>query len=162
MSAMVISWDVPVNSGSAQDAARITAFQLWEQLLRKAENPVPYVPAITECTVLERFPGGFNREIIRDGKWVFQRVEIDPGKSIVYHQPGDLEVESIVNQVGRDDHGGPTLTISVNLAPEGIEKVIRESRFLEAADAYFTDALRAVVDEIRTTVGELAGQPVAA
>ncbi|MFB7668117.1 AtaL-like protein [Kitasatospora sp. NPDC056138] len=159
---MVISWDVPVNTGSTRDAARITAVQLWEQLLRKAENPVPYVPAITECTILDRFPGGFTREIVRDGSWVFQRVEIEPGRSIVYHQPGDPDVESIVNQVGRDDNGGPTLTISVHLAPEGIEKVIRESRFLEATDAYFTDALRAVVDEIRATAGELTPLPAAA
>lgn len=162
MSSVMISWSVPVNSGGATGAERIDAHQLWEELLRKAENPVPFVPAITECTVRDRFPGGFTREIIRDGKPVFQRIEIEPGMRIVYRQPGDPEVESIVNQVDLDADAGLTLTISVSLAPEGLAKVIRESRFLEATDAYFTDALRAVVDEIRATAGELATLPAAA
>ncbi|MFB9367065.1 AtaL-like protein [Kitasatospora sp. NPDC001664] len=153
MSTVTISWTVPVNSGTTSGPARMDAHGLWSQLMAKAENPVPYVPAITECTVLDRFPGGFHRSIVRDGRTVFQRIEIEPGDEIVYRQPGDPEIQAISNRIDRTEDGSLALTISVDLAPEGVERAVRESRFLEAADAYFTDALRAAIDEIRATVG---------
>ncbi|MER5861979.1 AtaL-like protein [Kitasatospora sp. NPDC002040] len=157
MSAVTISWTIAVNSGGVPEHERLDARGLWRELLNKAENPIPYVPAITECTVLDRFSGGFTRSIVRDGRTVFQRVEVVPGESVVYRQPGDPEIESISNRVDVTEDGSPALTISVQLAPAGIERAIRESRFLEAADAYFTDALRAGIDEIRAARPVLDG-----
>ncbi|MDH6576295.1 AtaL-like protein [Kitasatospora sp. MAP5-34] len=157
MSGITVSWTRAVNSDgdseSGAESVPLDARQLWAQLLQKAENPVPYTPAITRCTILDRFPGGFTREIVRDGRPVFQRIEIDPGQRIVYRQPGDPEVEFITNEVGCDEDGRLALTISVRLAPAATAKAFRESRFLEAADAYFTDALHSAVDEIRATAG---------
>ncbi|GAA2142822.1 hypothetical protein GCM10009760_28420 [Kitasatospora kazusensis] len=160
MSGITVSWTRAVGTGSTggdgeygSETASLDARQLWAQLLHKAENPVPYTPAITRCTILDRFPGGFTREIVRDGRPVFQRVEIGPGERIVFRQPGDPETEFITNEVGRDEDGRLALTISVRLAPGAAAKALRESRLLEAADAYFTDALHSAVEEIRATAG---------
>ncbi len=157
MSAVTIAWTVPVNSGATPEYEQLDARGLWRQLLAKAENPVPYLPAITECTVLDRFSGGFTRSIVRDGRTVFQRVEVEPGESVLYRQPRDPEIKAIGNRIDRTEDGALALTISVELAPAGIERAVRESRFLEAADAYFTDALRAVIDEIRAARPVLDG-----
>ncbi len=151
MSGITVSWSRPVNLDGEPET--LDARQLWAQLLRKAENPVPYTPAITECTILDRFPGGFTREIVRDGRQVLQRVEIEPGERVVYRQLGDPEVEFITNEIGTDPDGRLALTISVGLGPEGGAKALRESRLLEATDAYFADALQSAVEEIRATTG---------
>lgn len=149
MSAVTISWTIPVNSGGAVEHEQLDDRWLWRQLLAKAENPVRFIPAVTAFEILDRFSGGFTRNIVRDGRTVFQRVEIEPGEQIVYRQPGDPEIESITNRIDRTEDGALALTISVELAPEGVERAVLESSFLEAADAYFTDALRAAIDEIR-------------
>ncbi|AUG78389.1 hypothetical protein CFP65_3599 [Kitasatospora sp. MMS16-BH015] len=156
MSGVTMSWSIPVNSDGSSGATQIDAHQLWAQLLHKAENPVAYVPAITRCRVLDRFPGGFTREIVKDGRTIFQRIEVSPRElSIVYRQPGDPELEFIMNQIDRDADGGLAMTIAVSLAPEATERALRESRFLEATDAYFTDTLRSVVEEIRAATGDI-------
>ncbi|WP_441251441.1 AtaL-like protein [Kitasatospora sp. McL0602] len=155
MSGVTMSWSIPVNSDGGSGATQIDAQQLWAQLLHKAENPMAYVPAITECHVLDRFSGGFTREILKDGRVVFQRIEIQPEElSITYRQPGDPELEFIMNQIDRAADGRLQMTIAVCLAPEATERALRESSFLEATDAYFTDALRSVVDEIRATAAD--------
>ncbi|MER5637822.1 AtaL-like protein [Kitasatospora sp. NPDC002227] len=156
MSGVTMSWSIPVNSDGSSGDNQIDAAQLWAGLLHKAENPVAYVPAITDCRVLDRFPGGFTREIRKDGRTVFQRVEVSPEElCIVYRQPGDPELEFIMNQIDRGADGGLLMTMAVSLAPEATERALEESRFIEATDAYFTDALRSVVDEIRAGSGGL-------
>ena len=35
--------------------------QVWRGLVMKAENPLPFVPVISSCTVIERRPDGLVR-----------------------------------------------------------------------------------------------------
>jgi hypothetical protein len=163
MSGVTMSWSIPVNSDGSSGTTQIDAQQLWAGLLHKAENPVTYVPAITACRVLDRFPGGFTREIRKDGRKVFQRVEFRPEElCIVYRQPGDPELAYIMNRIDRAADGGLLMTMAVSLTAGATERALRESTFLEAADAYFTDALRSVVEEIRAGSDDFATLTAAA
>jgi hypothetical protein len=50
-----VSRTIPMNDGSEP---ALTADDVWAGLVEKAENPLPYVAAISECTVVDRFEGG--------------------------------------------------------------------------------------------------------
>ncbi|AII11018.1 AtaL-like protein [Rhodococcus opacus] len=53
---------------NAPDAIELTVDDLWDGLVMKAENPLPFVRSITECTVAERFDGGLVRDVVHVGK----------------------------------------------------------------------------------------------
>ena len=47
---------------------------VWDGLVMKAENPLPFVPVISSCTVIERRADGLIRELvdkraIRSARW---------------------------------------------------------------------------------------------
>ncbi len=48
----------------------------------KAENPLPFVPAITACTVTDRFDGGLVREIVLGGETVREVVTLYPQRRV--------------------------------------------------------------------------------
>ena len=52
---------IPVNPPGVD--VRLTRDDVWRGLVWKAEAPVPFAPAIVDCTVLERCDDGFLREI---------------------------------------------------------------------------------------------------
>ena len=52
---------------NAPDAIELTVDDLWDGLVMKAENPLPFVRSITECTVADRFDGGLFRDVVEAG-----------------------------------------------------------------------------------------------
>ena len=47
--------------------ARLDRSLVWHGLVMKAENPLPFVPVITSCKVVERRAGRLIREIVDKG-----------------------------------------------------------------------------------------------
>jgi hypothetical protein len=108
---MVITSTLPV---------RLSRAQLWDGLVHKAADPVPYVPAITGCTVLERYPDGLLREIVvRDSERQRERVYFENGRRVVFDQVTDPFLRTIVNEIGENGPDGVSLTLTVTLTPEG-------------------------------------------
>ncbi|REE99656.1 SRPBCC family protein [Thermomonospora umbrina] len=139
------SWTLPV-AVPGEDPATPDADQVWEGLVHKAENPGPYVPAVTACRVLERYDDGFLREItVRDADRVRERVTFEDHERVVFRPVDDPCIEQIVNELGRDETGAPTLTLRVTLTPAGVEKAERTRYFLHETQRYFSDALRFIV-----------------
>ncbi|MGW2376341.1 MULTISPECIES: SRPBCC family protein [Kitasatospora] len=140
------SWTLPV-VGPGENPVRPNADQVWEGLVHKAENPSPYVPAVTACRVLERFDDGFLREItVRDTERVHERVTFEPGERVVFRPTDDPCIEQIVNELGKDENGHPTLTLRVTLSPAGVEKAEQTRYFLHETKRYFSDALQFIVE----------------
>lgn len=141
-----LSWTLPV-ADPDRPSLRPEARQVWEGLLHKAEHPGPYVPAVTACRVLERYSDGFLREItVRDEDRVRERVTFEPEERLVFRPVNDPCIESIVNEIGRDEQGGTTLTLRVALTDEGVAKGERTRYFLPETRRYFSDALQFIVD----------------
>ncbi|MFB7666552.1 SRPBCC family protein [Kitasatospora sp. NPDC056138] len=126
---------------------RLDRTQVWQGLVRKAENPSPYVPAVTACRILERFDNGFLREItVRDEIQVQERVTFEPDSRVVFRPVNDPCIAEIVNEMGEGPDGAPTLTLRVTLSPEGVTKAERTRYFRHETERYFSDALRFIVD----------------
>lgn len=124
----------------------LTRDQLWAGLRRKAEDPVPFIPAITACDVLERHgDGSLVREIvIGDQTRQRERVTFEPMRRIVFEQLTDPDLLAIVNQVD-DDADGLLLTLRIELSEQGMARAAREPGFLQGTKDYFAGTLRDIV-----------------
>src|SRR5262249_25448362 len=126
---------------------------LWDYLVHKAENPVRYVPPITAARVLERHPDGFVREIVLRGRDRFrERVVLEPRRRVVFHQPDAPDVALITNEIGIDQAGVTTYTLTVTMSPNGVHRSQLEPGFLEASDTIFFDSARGTVNSLRLIV----------
>jgi len=124
--------------------------ELWDSLVHKAENPVRYVPSITSAQVLERHPDGFVREIVLRGRDRFrERVVLEPRRRVVFHQIDDPNLALITNEIGIDEAGATTYTLTVTLSPHGVQRSQLEPGFLEATDTIFFDTARGTVNSLR-------------
>ncbi|HEX6352824.1 AtaL-like protein [Actinophytocola sp.] len=132
--------------------------QLWTILVHKAENPVGYVPAITEAKVIEHYPDGFLREIVVRGKDRYrERVTLVPNRRVVFDQLDDPLHSLITNELGRSADGGYTYTLCVTLSPEGLARAQQEPSFLWASDTIFFDTARASANSLRLTAERAEG-----
>jgi hypothetical protein len=117
--------------------------QLWQSLLRKAEDPVRYIDAITACTVLERHDGGLLREIEVGGTRQTERVRFLPPDRIVFDQVTDDELETISNIVEVDGNGRLHLVLAVAGTPERLARM----------HDYFGETLRQIVTVLHRDAG---------
>jgi hypothetical protein len=145
-----MSWTAVVDDLADPHARKADREQVWQSLLAKAENPLGYVPPITECRILERYEDGFLREIIRNGSRLVQRVTPVPTERIVFTHLDDPEVASITNILDEDDQGRLTFTIEIELAPTGESMALAQSEFLRATDEYFTGVLPPIIETLRS------------
>jgi hypothetical protein len=131
---------------------RLRPEQIWAELLRKAENPVPFIPAITGCTVLERHPdGSLTREIVLgDRDRQREHVTFEPVRRIVFAQLTDPYLSAIINEIGQDE-AGPSLTVSVVVSAEGMARDDREPGYLAGLRDYFAGTLRDIVATLHRT-----------
>jgi hypothetical protein len=147
---MTMSWTVPLVDPRDSGAPAVHRRHLWESLLAKAEEPTSYVPAITECRMVERYDDGFLREAIRNGEKLVQRVRPEPQHRIVFEHICDPDVASITNIIGTDADGGTTFTIETAFTEEGAARALRDGEFLRSTAEYFTSTIEAIVRVLRT------------
>ena len=67
-----LSVSLEVNPEGA--APQLTAHQVWQGLVMKAENALPFVPGIERCDLLEKGEGWLLREIEIGGKTAYRSV----------------------------------------------------------------------------------------
>ena len=147
---MTMSWTLPVDDQGGPDSPRIDRVSLWQAMLHKAEEPTGYVPAITECTVLERYEDGFLRDARRGPRRLLQRVVTDEaGGRITFQHRDDDWVSEISNEIGSDDDGRLTLTLTLTLAPGLAAGVLAESRSLRDLNEDFVGTMAAMTAALR-------------
>lgn len=143
---------VLVNDPDDPALPRIDAAQLWEILVHKAQNPVPYVPSITSAKVLKRSEDEreFVRQIVLRGQTtVRERVTLQERRRIVFEQMDNPDLTTITNAIGEDEHGRLTFTLTGTLSSAGLERSRRESGFVAENELLFYDTARATVNSIR-------------
>ncbi|MEV4439184.1 AtaL-like protein [Streptomyces sp. NPDC049577] len=136
---LTLSWTRRVNEDNEPGSPQVTREQLWRVLVDKAENPVAYVPAITECRVLERYPDGILREAKRGERLLVQRVTYEPEAGrVVFRHTDATDFAMIADEIGVDSEGRLTLTLSLTLAEETTERVMDKDAYLRALDEDFS------------------------
>jgi hypothetical protein len=149
---VVFTYTLPVNDATDGDQPAIALDDLWECLVAKARNPVPFVPSITEAAVTDEFEGGFNREIVlRDVLKVRERITLEPRRRVVFEQLDNPDLSFITNEIGTDGAGHLTFTFTAALSPAGVEKSRRDDAFIVMNDLLFYDTAQAEVSAIRLT-----------
>ncbi|MFC5719640.1 AtaL-like protein [Streptomyces gamaensis] len=159
---ITLSWTRRVDATAEEGAPATTREQLWRVLLHKAEHPVDYVPAITECRVLERYPDGFLREARRGPRTIVQRVVPDERAGrITFRHRDNTDLAQITNQIGEDEHGRLTLTLSITLTEEPAACVLRQNAYLHELDTDFAATLEAMTDVLRRQAAAVAEEAAA-
>ncbi|MGK5629524.1 AtaL-like protein [Streptomyces sp. URMC 123] len=128
----------------------VTRDQLWKALLDKAGHPVGYVPAITECRIVERRADRFLREA-RRGEWTIRQwVTFDEARGrITFRHADSTDLAEMRNEIGEDEHGRLTLTLSLTLTEAASAAVFSRDRRLAELDADFSGTLEAMTVVLR-------------
>ena len=73
----------------------LTLDQVWRGLVMKAENALPFVPAMQECVVLERFANGLTRTVLARGERFIERVTFTPRVAVLFQRTDAIKASYV-------------------------------------------------------------------
>jgi hypothetical protein len=133
----------------------LTVEQVWRGLVMKAENALPFVDAMQECHVIERFTDGFVREIVLRGVRMRERITFTPPVQVHFQR---LEAQGydgwITNVISESDRGLMlvfTFCVGFPDAPSGSAE---ERQRGDAVKASYGGAVASTLKAVRTLVSE--------
>ena len=134
-----VSHALPVN---ATGEPRLDRAAVWDGLVLKASNALPFVPAMTQCEVLERRGElEFDREIEFRGQQFVERITLEPERRVTFTRIAGPVLGTIANEIeGPEDD--LKLRFSFALVVEGVEGGSAQEQ--EYADSMTGDYLKAV------------------
>ncbi len=109
---------IKVNSDPSEP--RLTRSLVWRGLVMKAENPLPFVPVITSCRVLERRSDGLTREIVDKGDTITEIVTFQPERMVKFERTSGRVLGTILNEIIDDADGELALRFTFTLTVEGM------------------------------------------
>ena len=97
-----VSRAIPINEPGA---ARLNRAAVWEGLVRKANNALPFVPVMSECTVVARHSETcFDRDIRIGGEEFRERVTLEQPHRVVFTRLSGPVLGTIANEIeGQDE-----------------------------------------------------------
>ncbi|MDD7941418.1 SRPBCC family protein [Actinomycetospora lutea] len=108
---------LPVN---APGEPLITREALWDGLVRKAENALPFVPQMTDCTVTARHSDTvFDRDIVFKGQGFSERITLEHPHRVVFTRIAGPVLGTIANEIEGEGPDELTLRFSFALTVAG-------------------------------------------
>jgi hypothetical protein len=98
----------------------LTRSLVWRGLTMKAENPMPFVPVISSCRIVERHGDQFVREIVDRGDPITERVTFFPERMVRFERLSGRVLGTILNEIIEDDDGDLALRFTFSLVVEGV------------------------------------------
>jgi Domain of unknown function (DUF1857) len=98
----------------------LTRSLVWRGLMMKAENPMPFVPVISSCRIVERRGDQLVREIVDRGDPITERVTFFPQRMVRFERLSGRVLGTILNEIIEDDDGDLALRFTFTLAVEGV------------------------------------------
>lgn len=136
------------------EAVVVNRQQMWKGLVQKAEYAVPFVPAMEDCRILERFDDGFIREIHLRGTVMRERIVFTPDVQVHFTRTEPADGGWIANVMSESDRG-LLLTFIFALTFPGVEAGSSEERRLgDQVKASYVEAITATIAETRRRVKE--------
>jgi hypothetical protein len=134
-----VSHRLPVNAGGQPLLDRAA---VWDGLVLKANNALPFVPSMTFCEVTERLGDTvFDRDIDFRGERFTERITLEEPHRVVFTRIAGPVLGTIANEIeGPDDH--LHLRFSFALVVSGVEGGSAGEQ--EYADSMTGDYLKAV------------------
>jgi len=148
-----VSSAVPVNPPGVEP--QLSRDDVWQGLVLKAENALPFVPAMSRCNVLERSGDVIIREIEFRGDPALERVTLTPKQTVTFERLKGNVMGSIRNDIEEDENGKLSLRFSFDLLLTGVEEGSdTELRYAETMQGDYLKAAGATLAAVRRTVAE--------
>ena len=135
-----VSHALPVN---VPDEPRLGQQQVWDGLVLKANNALPFVPAMTYCEVTRRHSDTvFDRDIDFRGQRFTERITLEAPYRVTFTRIAGPVLGTIANEVESTDDGDLALRFSFALVVTGVAGGSQAEQ--EYADSMTGDYLQAV------------------
>ena len=148
---------IPVN---AEGEPELTRSDVWAGLVMKADNALPFVPAMTQCEVLERRgEHEFDREIEFRGQRFVERITLEPEQRVTFTRIAGEVLGTIANEIEENEAGELSLRFSFALVLKGVEPgSAQEAEYAEGMKGDYLKAVEATLGAIRRVArGETVG-----
>ena len=110
---------VPINAGLAPGEPALTRRHVWLGLVLKAEDAVPFVPAMSYCHVTGRFDNGLFRDIVFHGEAMTEKILFHPEEKVEFIRTAGIEMGTIVNEILEDEDGRAASALRVHPGARG-------------------------------------------
>ena len=128
----------------------LTRAQMWQGLVMKAENALPFVPAMESCEIVERYADGFLREIVLRGDRMRERITFTAPVEVLFERTEGSRFPGWITNVLSDSEQGLVLTFTFGiLFPGTPEGSAEETRQGDAVRASYVSAVRSTIDRTR-------------
>ena len=128
----------------------LTRSLVWRGLVMKAENPLPFVPVISSCKVIQRRSDGLVREIVDKGDSVTEIVTFQPERMVKFERTSGRVLGTILNEIVEDKDGDLALRFTFALSVEGVaDGSAEETDFASQMEDGYLMAVRATLKAMR-------------
>jgi Domain of unknown function (DUF1857) len=133
-----LSHSVLVNDRGDPQVPALTRDDVWDGLVMKAENALPFVPKMDKCDVVEQRENFILRDIRFAGDDLREAVTLTPKTSVEFRRVQGRVLGVITNEILENSDRELELKFSFALEIEGAVPGSREERDYEASmrDAY--------------------------
>ena len=149
-----LSHTMPINDREPY----LTRPQIWRGLVLKAENPVPFLDAMSACNVIERGDNWLLRDFTLRGEDMQERVTFEPEVRVTFVRTKSSAMGTVMNEIVETNDGEMRLLFTFSLDVEGLEDgSVEEAEFADGMSKSYFQGLESTLAEIRrrVTAGEL-------
>lgn len=151
-----VSRRLEVNNSSEAVGAPLTRAQVWDGLVSKARNAVPYVEAITECTIIEDKGDKFIREVVLNGERLQELVALRNENDVEFVRISG-NARGIIKNVIEEEAGSLYLRFTFDFSLEGVPAGSEQEKiFSENMEASYLGAVKTTLAAIRSRLSETA------
>ena len=145
---------IPINEPGA---ARLDRAAVWEGLVRKANNALPFVPVMSECTVVARYSETcFDRDIRIGGEEFRERVTLEQPHRVVFTRLSGPVLGTIANEIEGQDED-LQLRFSFALVLSGVPGNSADERtYAQTMTGDYLQAVTATRDAMRRIAADAA------
>jgi len=148
-----VSRTLRVNDDPSQP--KLTRAQMWQGLVMKAENPVPFVESMTASTVVERTRDGLVRDVISRGEKMRERITFYPQHKVVFERLQSSALGTILNEIIEDEKGELCLKFTFTLEVAGIAPGSAEEKaYAETIGTSYQMAVNTTIARLRELARE--------
>ena len=149
-----LSHTMPINDREPY----LTRPQIWRGLVLKAENPVPFLDAVSACNVIERGDTWLLRDFTLRGEDMQERVTFEPEVRVTFVRTKSSAMGTVMNEIVETNDGEMGLRFTFSLDVEGLKDgSVEEAEFADRMSKSYFQGVESTLAEIRrrVTAGEL-------
>ena len=149
-----LSHTMPINDREPY----LTRSQIWRGLVLKAENPVPFLDAMSACNVIERGDNWLLRDFTLRGEDMQERVTFEPEERVTFVRTKSSAMGTVMNEIVETNDGEMGLRFTFSLDVEGLKDgSVEEAEFADRMSKSYFQGVESTLAEIRrrVTAGEL-------